>query len=91
MEEEQYIEIEQNYAEQLNSGMSFPKIPKREIIYHANVAKIISLLNASKASTDSSGVTRIQHIIDEEDYRLELQTYIMNLVRKNLKKDLGIK
>lgn len=85
MEEQQFIEIEENFAEQISQGVSsFPKISKKEIKYHANIAKLVSLLNAGTTQIDASGVVKVHYIIVDEDYRLELQTYIMDLVRKNL-------
>lgn len=79
-EQNEIIDIIQAYIPKQTTSIE-NKISK----YDKDIAKVMSLLSASVVSPNGEQSTRIDYMISEEDYRLELQTYAMSLIRNDLK------
>lgn len=89
MSPDEFIKYMQSEGVVKQESPKIPKLSKKEENYFRDISKIIGILGACNSVMTPSGVM-MDYLIKEEDYRLELQGYIMSLVRNNLKNTISV-
>lgn len=89
MYDPEYIEIEEPQGLIPELEAILPKLPKKDLKYANDLSKVISLLNAGTMVISPSG-SKLDYLITDEDYRLELQGYAMSLLRNHLKSTIEV-
>lgn len=91
MEQQEFTPIiSEDEYEKFIETLKPKKISKKEEEYQKDSAKVIDLLQAAVISKNSEGVVNVKYIIEDVDNRVELENYLMNLIRKNLSNKITV-